>query len=259
MILVMAEIWTYTFYSTWEPEIALDALIGVATGLHFVDILARFVIFGPKAYWFYSNTLDWTRKRNPLRKREVEEQEFANRWDFCLMVITVLLLIILGGMQTRTDLLRFTMSIMLLRAFTLVKSTRSLLYTLVPAMPAFSSLVALLLLVIYIYGIYGMLLFSDKLDVILQSRSPSGNFNGLNNAMITLFQIFIGTKWQTIMYAAVLTTSWSSLWYFVSFVVLVTLLFSNLFIGVILAVFTNDVTGLFRNTGHKRTRTVEAN
>jgi hypothetical protein len=233
LILVILEIWLFSYYSLWSQEAILDALLGVATVIHLLEVLIKIMAYGAGEYWFYSRSTSYV-----VKASERAEKEFAHRWDVATLAVTAILLaIVFPSAQARSDVYRFTLSIPLVRIFSLVKRTRKLIFTLYQVLPSFLSLFALLLLTMYIYGIYGMLLFSQKFDTILQDRAPDAHFDSLGGSMLALFQLFVGTHWQQVMYASIMATSWSVTWYFVTYVVIVTLLFSNLFVGVILAIF----------------------
>jgi len=83
-------------------------------------------------------------------------------------------------------------------------------------------------------------LFSGSHDFskVLQNNAPQGNFENLAQAMATLFQLFLGENWQDIMYAAIAVYhSFSVSIYFISFVMIVTIIFTNLFVGLVLSTF----------------------
>jgi len=72
----------------------------------------------------------------------------------------------------------------------------------------------------------------------MQTAAPTASFNTLGSAFVALFQMLTGSHWDDIMYPMILSRDWITTWYFVSFIFLVTLLFTNLFVGVILSVFS---------------------
>ncbi len=103
--------------------------------------------------------------------------------------------------------------------------------------PSFISLFALLLLVFYVYAVYGIFFFRGLAERVMQDKAPTASFDTLGSAFVALFQMLTGAHWDEIMYPMILSSDWITTWYFVSFIFVVTLLFTNLFVGVILSVF----------------------
>jgi hypothetical protein len=150
------------------------------------------------------------------------------------------------------DYLRFALTFPILRLFTRVKSTTDLVYTLAVIMPQFVHLFILLLSILHTYAIYGVLLFKDQFDLYLQDSAPPGNFNSLGNAMVTLFQLFVGSNWSEYACKELLACKFALTFYvdaavkvkgnyafalfFMSFILIVTILITNAIIAVILSV-----------------------
>jgi hypothetical protein len=62
----------------------------------------------------------------------------------------------------------------------------------------------------------------------VEAFNLQGGFDTLGMALLLLFQMFTGEGWHDIMYAGQNVTGLSHAWYFVTYVVIATLLFSNL-------------------------------
>ena len=78
----------------------------------------------------------------------------------------------------------------------------------------------------YVYGVVGVLWFGGLMD------ETAVNFNTSLNAVGALLQILTGESWQLIMFRAVdAINNISAVFYFISLVALVLLLFANVFIG----------------------------
>jgi len=92
-----------------------------------------------------------------------------------------------------------------------------------------------LLAVCFEYSAVGLQVFRDK----PACASDTGNlyFSDFTRSVFTHFQLFIGEGWHDIMFNCMTATNSAALYYFVSYVVLVTLLFGNLFLGVIIDVY----------------------
>merc|ERR1712228_807913 len=131
---------------------------------------------------------------------------------------------------------RIVMVIPLLRLFTLIKTTRSAVYIITRVIPRFASLLILLAMLFYIYAVIGVWLIGNQLSLLL--NTPQFTFATFADSLITLFQLTVGEGWHDIMYSTVyaknslLTTTW----YFLSFVLIITLIFTNLFVGLVISV-----------------------
>ena len=83
----------------------------------------------------------------------------------------------------------------------------------------------LLRLIFYVYSIIGIHLFSDQ--------APQ-HFGSLSAALMSLFQIITMDNWAELFHAVREATPIGSVAYFVSFILLGTMIMLNLFIGVIM-------------------------
>ena len=70
---------------------------------------------------------------------------------------------------------------------------------------------------------------------------PQANFNSMLDSLFTLIQLFVGEAWNTVMLAAIDSMGKSALLFFVSYVVITTLLLTNLLMGVIISGYGNIV------------------
>jgi len=89
----------------------------------------------------------------------------------------------------------------------------------------------------YIYGIVGVGLFSGKYSLLLESERPDRSFDTLPFALLALFEWLCGQDWNGVMYSYIYATNLFSALYFISYILIVTLLFVNLFTGVVLDTF----------------------
>lgn len=203
--------------------------------LFFIEISLKLYAYGPTAYW--SPTLYIFKDHENLNG---PEHEIANRMDIfsisaCIIFFLLSIIVNYEGISGR--LWRFGVSFVVLRVFSQVSSTRRLIYPIF--MPGvvrqFANLFVLLLLVIYVFAIYGMLLFRDVFDPsVLGASVPEGNFDSLANSMYVLFQLLVGESWHAVMYATIRMIGFSYSWYFIVYTIIVTLLFTNIFVSLIL-------------------------
>eukprot|EP01083_Nonionella_stella_P171347 585111_1 len=174
----------------------------------------------------------------------LKEREFAHRFD--LVIVSCAILLFVGSrvfvlqqlwFSDETNTLRAVMVIPLLRLLTLIKTTRSAVYIITRVLPRFTSLIAILLMLFYAYGVIGVWLIADSLQRNLLTQ-PQYSFETFSDALVTLFQLTVGEGWHDVMYAAVYANNslLSSTWYFLTFVLIITLVFTNLFVGLVISV-----------------------
>jgi Ion transport protein/Methyl-accepting chemotaxis protein-like, first PDC sensor domain len=168
---------------------------------------------------------------------------YANRFDLVLITFSAFAYLFSRiksqsiGFDDEDASLRFVLSFPLLRVFSAVKRTRHLVFTVITLMPAFASVFSLMFVIFFLYAVLGVWMFEGKFD-ILQDSAPAGNFDTMSDALLTLFQMLVGESWHVIMYAAIRSTrGFGASWYFIAFISTVTLLFVNVFIGIVLTAF----------------------
>ena len=84
----------------------------------------------------------------------------------------------------------------IIKIFRYMQSLRAMLDNLKSCLRPFSGMLLLLVIFMFIFAVLGVQQFGGR----LKGRS---NFNGLFNAMVTVFQICTGEDWNAIMYEAV--------------------------------------------------------
>ena len=143
------------------------------------------------------------------------------------------------------------------------KSLRILFFTFVGALPQLTYVGGLLLLFIFLYSVLGVFLFAAA--PYQDAYDPHANFRTFGNAALALFRMSTGESWHEIMYDSIRGRSLvfdckdaetfadraggepsvcgdpNSGLYFISFMIIVSFIFINLFIAIILESF-NDST-----------------
>jgi hypothetical protein len=170
------------------------------------------------------------------------QREFAHRLDFCVVGASVVLLILVRGYSNegfaldQVSAFRAVMILPLFRLFSLIKTTRSAVYTIFKVLPRFSSLTALLFILFYVFAVWATAHISDSLK-FLPDNPYLFRFGTFGDSMLTLFQLLVGEGWHDVMYAVMtVKDNYSWAYYFMGFVFLVTLIFANLFVGLVLSV-----------------------
>jgi len=115
---------------------------------------------------------------------------------------------------------------------------------------AIVTFVILLGIFIFIYTLLGMELFAYKVwfsedegEILPEADGgvpPRVNFNGIWNALITIFIVFIGEDWNSVMYSHYREFKHLSTFFFISFFVIGNLVLLNLFLAILLQNFETD-------------------
>lgn len=84
--------------------------------------------------------------------------------------------------------------------------------------------------VVAAHRMFGNITSFDPLQPMAQS------FDNIGTTAQTMFQLFIG-DWQSVMVPIVNATNRGVVWFFVSYILVVSVLFTNLFIGIILRMY----------------------
>eukprot|EP01138_Halocafeteria_seosinensis_P011773 gb/GECG01012031.1/.p1 GENE.gb/GECG01012031.1/~~gb/GECG01012031.1/.p1 ORF type:complete len:2648 (+),score=309.14 gb/GECG01012031.1/:1-7944(+) len=184
-------------------------------------------------------------------------QVSANRFDSLVMIVAILAVIGTSfiGVDQPTDRvvqpenrytfavnvgMRIAVTLPVLRLFSVIHSTRRLVFGLIKQGNKFVHITVLIFLTMYTFAIFGVWLFSGQFQKLSDDSYslPPANFDTFTNSMFTLFLVMEGEQWHVVSYAAADSRySLVPLAYFVLFVVINSLLFVNLFIGVLCDTF----------------------
>ncbi|KAF8072369.1 NaCP60E [Scenedesmus sp. PABB004] len=175
-----------------------------------------------------------------------------NRFDAALLAVSVVDMAVALALGSEASFLKVQKIMRLLRLARVVKlmrgmkGLRSLFGTLIASLPAFWNVGALLALLFFMYAYVGMLLLgSVRRNGGLNEHA---NFERFWTAALTLFKVATNDNWTDVMLAAMVHPpecdasagecgSWVVYPYFLSFVLLVSIIMLNLFTAVILESF----------------------
>jgi len=149
---------------------------------------------------------------------------FRDPWNvFDFMVVAVCLLPFPTGFAA---VLRLARVLRVLRLVTALPRLQILVGALLKSVPSMGYVVMLLGLHFYVYAVIGVTFFS--------AADPE-KFGGLGRAVLTLFEVVTLEGWVDVMDAQIkgLGSAWIPVAYFVSFILLGTMIMLNLLIGVI--------------------------
>ena len=197
---ILAGLHTYAeFFGKYQPLFLFleEVILAVFT----VEILIRIAAFGAKPWDF-----------------------FRSSWNLFDFAVTAVFYLPFGG--PFAIVLRLARAIRVLRLATTLPRLQLITGALIKSLPSMAYVALLLFIVFYVYGIIG--------NVAFGANDPQ-YFGNLHTSMLTLFKVVTLEDWIHIMDAqgsSVLVPL-----YFITFILLGTMIILNLFIGVILAGF----------------------
>ena len=154
---------------------------------------------------------------------------FRNGWNSFDFLVVFISLLPLDGNET-VLLARLIRIFRLLRLISFVPQFRILIEALIKSIPRVGYVMLFMFVVFYIYAALGSLIFGE-LDPL--------HWGNIGLAMLTLFQTATLEGWPDLMYSAfaVYPLSWL---FFVSFIIINSLIFMNMIIGVIIDVIVRS-------------------
>eukprot|EP00164_Ancoracysta_twista_P005456 GFYU01007480.1.p1 GENE.GFYU01007480.1~~GFYU01007480.1.p1 ORF type:complete len:368 (+),score=96.28 GFYU01007480.1:148-1104(+) len=187
----------------------------------------------------------------------VLDRRLANQYDmivFCVLICTLSTYAATGNEAYR----QISLVIPIFRVFTLMKQTRRIVFTFLVVLPPYGP-VALIMVAIYLmFAVLGVQLFGSA--EVVAKVLPQTAFGGFRDSTVTLFQMFTGENWHTVMYTHMRAMNKLSVnTFFVAYMSIVHLLFINLFVGVLVDAF-NKIFGNrdILNAALASTRTVRS-
>jgi len=170
-----------------------------------------------------------------------------NRFDFVIVVAAVFDLAELNFISA--SFVRLVRLFRVTRMFRLVKALKgikALFETLIVSLPAFWNVGALLALLFFIYAYIGVMLFSGVVPG--ENLNEHANFESFGMALLTLFRVATNDEWVGVMQDCMVSPPSCSraegncgnrvaYLYFISFVIIVSIILLNLFTAVIIENF----------------------
>lgn len=171
-----------------------------------------------------------------------------NIFDFTIVLIGIIDLCVDTGGENVIVVTRLFRLLRILKVVKFIPQLRIIVTTMFASLPSIGYITILLLLLFYIYGVLGVLLFEEN---------DPRYFGDLAEAMLTLFRIMTCDSWSEIMYinmngCAHEYSSWDkdkcrnsqgfgflAVFYFISFVIMISFIVLNLFIAVVTANMTS--------------------
>ena len=150
---------------------------------------------------------------------------FKDGWNIFDSVIVISSLIPAGA-GSSVMVLRLLRLARLLRVISFIPELRFVIEALIESLKKSVYVLILIFILLYIYGVAGVYVFESV---------EGGRFESLGEAIITLIQIMTLSSWETVMLPIVeiYPMSWM---YFISFVVLSSIIVLNLFVAILVDV-----------------------
>ena len=213
----------------------LDVVLYVIFFWYLVELLLRIVSTGWVRYWFQPNHFF---------------AQMKARYDFAVTALVAVVLLVersergsfyflewpvlrpAEGDQGLTDAGRITMSLLALRVFSSVQQVQALFFGLLYIVPTFTSIATLCICVMQVYAVGGVILMAGTFIFLEGQDLPGANFNSILDSWNILWQLLVGEGWHDIMYTAVQANDGWMTFFFMSYTLITTLLFTNLVIGI---------------------------
>lgn len=165
-----------------------------------VEIVIRLLAFGRRPWRFFSS--GW------------------NVFDFLIVVLA--LLPVVGANVTLVRLVRVLRVVRLVEA---IDDLRMIVVGLARSLAALAGVAVFVVLVMYVYAVTGTALYGEALPA---------EWGTVGAAMLTCFRILTLDNWNDLYFAAAEVSAWTPL-YFVSFIVVATLVVLNIVIAVVVS------------------------
>lgn len=240
MTLVAAEWYPFSFKEGNQVQLTLFTAIAIAfTYLFFIDLAVKMACYGFTGYW-----LSW-----------------RNRFDFILTVLGVIWSVVHIASYWNDSIqpitLRTGVALIIFRLFSLVgkiESIRMIILTLAMSLYKSFYTISVLFVIMWCYALIGVIMFGSTRFGIALNRHA--NFRNSGLALLLLFRITTGEDWNRVMHDCMVSPPKCSLstndnyWetdcghlfvapiFFFSYYVIVTYIFWNLFIAVVIENFS---------------------
>ena len=175
-----------------------------------------------------------------------------NIFDFIVVLLSLLELVLISGTNSGISALRSVRVFRLFRVlrvaliFRYVQSLYHIIKTISQSLSKFFYLFLLLLLFIVIFSLIGVELFKNRFN--FNEGIPRSNFDGFQNAFLSIWQVLTMDNWTEIYHNAMRTSLGKfSVFYFIVWIILGNFILLNLFLAILLDSFTESAENLVKN------------
>ena len=214
----------------------LDHALLVLLLVEAAEVGLKFYVYGPRRFWSCGQ----------YNAERIFEQ-WENRTALVISSVAVLAWLSTRvspdsaslGFDQGADMHRLLLVAPTLRLFFVLKTARRIIFVLVPLRTYLGSVMMLMLIFNIMWATLGVELFEGVFEDISNAIDSDAvrlsAFDSVGSAMLTLVQMLVGEGWHSIMYGTMNGHhSWYWAAYFILFVLVQTLLLTNLLVGVVL-------------------------
>lgn len=233
---LVVQIWIYAVFASIDPitspdtEWWLDFANVLCVVLFVIEIWLKLFALGWHGYWNFRMYKEY---------HNLERTQFAMRLDLIFVAAAVLISIPTAIVAARSgsgfEAVRLPLSVTLLRAFSLVRRVNGILFVVYKVLRSIWDVAMLFLIFFYVWAVIGILLLGRQLRETLLDDAPEAQFIDFPSALLALFQLMVGESWHEVMNKSILATNYYICVFFVSWNFFVTILLSNVFIGILLS------------------------
>ncbi|XXQ29725.1 Ion transport domain-containing protein [Plasmodiophora brassicae] len=225
-----------SLYGVVEQPAMVDMLCIAMLLFSVIEVSLKIWAYTAAVYWNYSSY-----NTGP----DVDEIQFSHRIEAAVIAISLVGTFICQCMSGFTftygqhqDIFRLYLVLPTVRIFTSTKFARHMLFVFVRVIPEFRELVIILLLVIYVYAVIGVLILQGQFDLLPADVRPAIDFDNMFRSALSLLQMLVKDNWHTLMYASIIAKGWNAAWFFISYMIIVNNLFTDLMLSVIIGKFS---------------------
>jgi len=250
LLLCICSFWLFATYNAVH-SVFIDFIVIFIVVVHAAELCFRIYAFGGFNRYFFLSQYQNCEKRNV--------DQFSNRFDAALTTIALIgicPMIALMAQSTMNEhsFIRIFPGCVLIRFFFRWQVSKELCFMLRSGAKIVASLLILMLTLFFIFGVVGVTLFKDGLQNIPEdSGVPEygidfANFDNLGNSYIFLTQAFLGEAFHELLAVTrecwIENTTknkdnWGGNWFVIIFFFLMSVLFNNLFFGLLLNIFSD--------------------
>eukprot|EP01029_Cantina_marsupialis_P022672 TRINITY_DN553_c0_g1_i9.p1 TRINITY_DN553_c0_g1~~TRINITY_DN553_c0_g1_i9.p1 ORF type:complete len:804 (+),score=163.35 TRINITY_DN553_c0_g1_i9:711-3122(+) len=247
LFITITYMWILSLYGIYNTS-TLDYIAISFLLLFVLEVVGRVFAFGWIRFWY---------------RHDDVYMEMGNRYDFIVTLIAVIAYLCSAFFEGTIDFeeedpSRAILAVPLFRVFSSVESIKMLFFAMVRTVGVFGDVGILLLVIFYVFGAIGTVAFGGQISQLDDETYEmlTANFDSTLKTLGTLFQLMVGEAWSSVMYAGIDAVGMMSMIYFVLWTLIISLLFTNLIVGIVCNSF-EKVDDLRKKKGDDRISTVE--
>jgi hypothetical protein len=225
-----------SLYGISDFEVYLDHVLVIFMWFYLIEITVKVCVYGWEDYWYFD---DFREDESAVFRRKQHRSDvvmFALIWCYYIYIHQVTANFM--NFSEEESSYRIVFALPLFRWPLYFEGPKKIIWGIFGLLSRIINVFALMMIVFMVYALFGVSLLQYKLIPVLQNEAPPGNFDSVMNAYFALFQLLTTANWSDVMFAAVdVTRSFSICGYFISFIALMSIIFSNLFTGIVLDEF----------------------